>query len=97
MVKIPGLYDSNDPALRFWIYGVPRYPYTNIGSHTVWTGGNGGGNTQPSNPNPGNGNNNGGGAAPLWGQCGGKDWTGPTSCAEGSCKVSNDWYSQCVK
>ncbi|KAK4209803.1 glycosyl hydrolase family 61-domain-containing protein [Rhypophila decipiens] len=101
MVKIPGLYDSNDPALRFFIYGVPRYPYTNIGKHTVWTGGNGGGSSQPSNPapsNPGNGGgSNNGGTAPLWGQCGGQGWTGPTRCAEGSCKVSNDWYSQCVK
>lgn len=100
MVKIPGLYDSNDPALRFWIYGVPRYPYTNIGSHSVWTGGNsggGGGNNPqtPSNPAPSNPNN--GGAAPLWGQCGGRDFTGPTRCAEGTCKVTNEWYSQCVK
>lgn len=39
LVKIPGLYDSNDPALRFFIYGAKNYPYTNIGKHTVWTGG----------------------------------------------------------
>jgi hypothetical protein len=28
MVKVPGLYDSNYPALRFFIYGAKSYPYT---------------------------------------------------------------------
>ncbi|KAH6630789.1 glycoside hydrolase family 61 protein [Chaetomium sp. MPI-SDFR-AT-0129] len=32
-----------------------------------------------------------------WAQCGGKDYTGCTVCASGStCKVTNDYYSQCV-
>jgi hypothetical protein len=101
MVKIPGLYNREDPALRFFIYGVPNYPYTNVGQHAVWTGGNaGGGNTlpsQPSNPPPSNGGGNGGATAPLWGQCGGQGWNGATRCAEGSCKVTNEWYSQCVR
>lgn len=99
MVKIPGLYDSEDPALRFWIYGVPSYPYTNIGKHSVWTGGqsNGGGNSGGGGNTGGGGNSGGGGKAPLYGQCGGKGWTGPTSCSEGTCKASNEWYSQCVK
>ena len=35
--------------------------------------------------------------APLWGQCGGQGWTGPTTCVSGAvCQVSNQWYSQCV-
>jgi len=35
--------------------------------------------------------------SPLWGQCGGSGWTGPTTCASGAvCQVSNEWYSQCV-
>jgi hypothetical protein len=34
--------------------------------------------------------------APLYGQCGGQGWTGPTTCANGTCKYSNAWYSQCV-
>ncbi|KAK6351338.1 hypothetical protein TWF718_004502 [Orbilia javanica] len=34
--------------------------------------------------------------APLYGQCGGQGWTGPTTCASGTCKYSNDWYSQCL-
>ncbi|KAF8900518.1 putative endoglucanase [Mucidula mucida] len=35
--------------------------------------------------------------SPVWGQCGGTGWTGPTTCAAGSvCSVSNEWYSQCI-
>lgn len=33
---------------------------------------------------------------PLWGQCGGTGWSGPTACAVGTCKFSNPWYSQCL-
>ena len=95
MVKIPGLYDSNDPALRFFIYGAPNYPYTNIGQHTVWTGGAGGGNNNGGGNNGGDGgNNNGGGGGgatvPLYGQCGGSGYSGPTTCAEGTCNVTNE-------
>lgn len=38
----------------------------------------------------------GGSCAPLWGQCGGQGWTGPTCCASGTCSRSNDWYHQCT-
>jgi cellulose 1,4-beta-cellobiosidase len=39
----------------------------------------------------------GAGTVPHWGQCGGKQWTGPTACAAPyTCKVSNEWYSQCL-
>ncbi|KAG9858609.1 carbohydrate-binding module family 1 protein, partial [Aureobasidium melanogenum] len=39
----------------------------------------------------------GSGTAAHWGQCGGKGWTGPTTCVSGTtCKVQNDWYSQCL-
>jgi len=32
-----------------------------------------------------------------YGQCGGNNWTGETSCKSGfSCQKQNDWYSQCV-
>jgi len=35
--------------------------------------------------------------APLWGQCGGNGWTGPTVCAAGSCcSTQNAWYAQCT-
>jgi endo-1,4-beta-xylanase len=33
-----------------------------------------------------------------WGQCGGNNWTGETTCTSGwSCKVTNEWYSQCLE
>lgn len=32
--------------------------------------------------------------APLWGQCGGTGWTGPKTCAQGTCTFSNEWYSK---
>lgn len=48
-------------------------------------GGGGGGGT----PNPS--------CAPIWGQCGGQGWTGPTCCASGTCTASNQWYSQCTQ
>jgi acetylxylan esterase len=34
--------------------------------------------------------------SPMWGQCGGQGWTGPTCCSAGTCKASNQWYSQCT-
>ncbi|KAJ3056888.1 hypothetical protein HK097_003048 [Rhizophlyctis rosea] len=40
--------------------------------------------------------NNGGSGAPLYGQCGGRNWAGATTCAQGTCKFSNEWYSQCL-
>lgn len=36
------------------------------------------------------------GGSPLWGQCGGIGYTGPTSCSQGTCKVINPYYSQCL-
>jgi len=44
-----------------------------------------------SQSNPGTG-----GGASAWGQCGGNGWTGPTSCASGTCTYSNAYYSQCI-
>ncbi|KAH6977595.1 pectin lyase fold/virulence factor [Ilyonectria sp. MPI-CAGE-AT-0026] len=46
--------------------------------------------TSPSQPPLSNG------GAPLWGQCGGQGWTGPTTCAKGTCQKQNGWYSQCL-
>ncbi|KAI1421268.1 glycosyl hydrolase family 61-domain-containing protein [Xylaria sp. FL1777] len=33
----------------------------------------------------------------LYGQCGGVNWTGATTCAEGTCTEYNTYYSQCVE
>jgi hypothetical protein len=35
------------------------------------------------------------GGAALYAQCGGIGFTGAKSCAVGTCKFANDWYSQC--
>jgi hypothetical protein len=34
--------------------------------------------------------------APIYGQCGGLNWIGPTACVQGTCSSMNKWYSQCV-
>ncbi|EAW11688.1 fungal cellulose binding domain protein [Aspergillus clavatus NRRL 1] len=35
--------------------------------------------------------------APLYAQCGGQGYSGPTSCVSGAvCTAWNDWYHQCV-
>ncbi|KAI0407402.1 glycosyl hydrolase family 61-domain-containing protein [Xylaria palmicola] len=36
-------------------------------------------------------------AQTLYGRCGGIGWTGPTTCATGTCKEFNPYYSQCVE
>ncbi|OHE91913.1 pectin lyase [Colletotrichum orchidophilum] len=36
------------------------------------------------------------GAVALWGQCGGKGFSGSTTCSSGKCQFYNDWYSQCI-
>ncbi|KAK0107473.1 hypothetical protein ONS96_003287 [Cadophora gregata f. sp. sojae] len=39
----------------------------------------------------------GGGTVPMWGQCGGIGYKGPTQCVAGAtCKYSSDYYSQCL-
>ncbi|KAF3206541.1 hypothetical protein TWF191_001436 [Orbilia oligospora] len=37
-----------------------------------------------------------GNCASLYGQCGGQGFTGASCCSSGTCKYSNDWYSQCL-
>jgi len=38
----------------------------------------------------------GGNCAALYAQCGGQGYSGPTCCSQGTCKYSNQWYSQCL-
>ncbi|KAF3916456.1 Endoglucanase-4 [Orbilia brochopaga] len=38
----------------------------------------------------------GGTGQTMYGQCGGSGWTGPTTCASGTCQVLNPYYSQCL-
>lgn len=97
-VKFPGAYKSSDPYANFSIYnGYKDFP---MPGPAVWTGGGGGSNNGGGNTgggNTGGGNTNPGTAcAPMWAQCGGSGYSGPTCCSAGTCKVSNEWYSQCV-
>ncbi|OBT61572.1 hypothetical protein VE03_08943 [Pseudogymnoascus sp. 23342-1-I1] len=71
--------------------------YHSTGSSDI-TVGSGGGSTdpQPTTTTPQPTSNPGTGCSAIWGQCGGQGWTGPTCCSSGSCKKTNDWYSQCV-
>ncbi|KAG9026493.1 Endoglucanase EG-II [Tulasnella sp. JGI-2019a] len=34
--------------------------------------------------------------SPLYGQCGGINWTGPTTCSSGVCTYNGPYYSQCL-
>ncbi|KAM7211014.1 family 5 putative carbohydrate esterase [Rhypophila decipiens] len=68
--------------------------------------GGGGGTQPPTNPpittttpspsQPTGGNGGGVVCSGLWGQCGGQGWSGPTCCSQGTCRASNQWYSQCL-
>jgi acetylxylan esterase len=59
-------------------------------------GGGGGTPTTPVDPGPTNGGGGGGSCSALWAQCGGQGWNGPTCCSQGTCRASNQWYSQCL-
>ncbi|KFZ12667.1 hypothetical protein V502_06982 [Pseudogymnoascus sp. VKM F-4520 (FW-2644)] len=71
--------------------------YHSSGSADITVGSAGSGTT-PTNPptqstTPGTGT---GTCSALYGQCGGQGFTGATCCSSGTCKVSNQWYSQCL-
>lgn len=36
------------------------------------------------------------GTVPLYGQCGGMNWTGGTICMSGTCQANGAYYSQCL-
>jgi cellulase len=110
--SIPGIYKSSDPGILINIYSMsPSSKYIIPGPPVFSCGGSsgGGGGTpqQPTTvvtsvvtlptptptPTPGGG---GGCTVAQWGQCGGSNFSGCTSCASGfSCKVINAYYSQC--
>lgn len=109
-VSFPGAYSASDPGILFNLYTTP-INYIVPGPSPFSCSGGGGGNPNPNptpTPNPTTSqpptqtttppNNGGGGGsgAPLYGQCGGNGWTGPTTCASGTCTATNEWYSQCL-
>ncbi|KAK6515169.1 hypothetical protein TWF506_007514 [Arthrobotrys conoides] len=96
LVKFPGAYKATDGYANFSIYnGHKSFPFP---GPAVWSG------SGTSNPvtttragsTPTTTPASGGSGSPLYGQCGGNGWTGPKTCAQGRCVVSNAWYSQCI-
>ncbi|KFY21417.1 hypothetical protein V493_07427 [Pseudogymnoascus sp. VKM F-4281 (FW-2241)] len=71
--------------------------YHSTGSADI-TVGSAGSPTEPNPPteSPPPTGGGGGNCAARWGQCGGQGWTGATCCSAGTCKASNQWYSQCL-
>lgn len=97
-VSFPGAYKADHPGILVSIYDNKGEPYMGGRSYSIpgpapitCSGGGGGTTPPPSQPSNGGG---GGGTAPLYGQCGGQGWTGPTTCAQGTCKVSSQYYSK---
>ncbi|SPO07177.1 related to endoglucanase B [Cephalotrichum gorgonifer] len=101
-VSFPGAYSATDPGILVSIYDQTGQP-TNGGRSYAIPGPrpitcSGGGQTPPqttlstsTRPTP-----TSGAGAPLYGQCGGIGWNGATTCAEGTCTKSGDYYSQCL-
>ncbi|KAK2049432.1 family 61 glycosyl hydrolase [Colletotrichum somersetense] len=102
-VSFPGAYSASHPGILVSIYDSSSKPTNggraySIPGPAVMTC-SGGGSSPPPTSNPPSippPSNGGGSTAPLYGQCGGQGWTGATTCASGTCKASNEYYSQCV-
>jgi lytic cellulose monooxygenase (C1-hydroxylating) len=91
-VSFPGAYSSSHPGILINIYDGTKpnnggRPYSIPGPAVLTCSGGGGGT--PTNPPP-----TGVSGAPLYGQRGGIGWSGSTTCAEGTCKATNEYYSK---
>ncbi|KAK4042870.1 glycosyl hydrolase family 61-domain-containing protein [Parachaetomium inaequale] len=107
-VSFPGAYPANHPGIVVSIYDSTGQPTMNGRTYqipgpapiTCSGGSNNGGGSSPTTTAGGSQSTNGGGSTggsvPLYGQCGGNGYTGPTGCAQGTCKAQNEWYSQCT-
>ncbi|KDQ19695.1 carbohydrate-binding module family 1 protein [Botryobasidium botryosum FD-172 SS1] len=99
-IAFPGGYTYSTPGVVWNLYGTDNPANYQAPGPSVWSGSAGGNigrapppgaTTTTSGSSP-----TGGTGAPLYGQCGGIGWSGPTTCASGTCKVSNEYYSQCL-
>jgi cellulase len=106
LVSFPGAYRANDPGVQVNIYDNKGSPYMGGKSYQIpgpaplqcsgSGNGEGNGNQGGGEVQPPAGGDAGAAKAPLYTQCGGQSWMGPTVCESGVCKASNEWYSQCV-
>ncbi|KAI9052024.1 hypothetical protein LZ554_004278 [Drepanopeziza brunnea f. sp. 'monogermtubi'] len=108
-VSLPGAYSPTDPGILINIYQTLT-GYTIPGPRPFTCGAGGGVSTVAPAPTTlatssksstttskaATTSAAGGATAPLYGQCGGSGWTGPTVCASGTCKASSAYYSQCL-
>ncbi|TEA14873.1 putative endo-beta-1,4-glucanase D [Colletotrichum sidae] len=102
-VSFPGAYAANHPGILISIYDNTGKPSNGGRAYSIpgpavitCSGGSGGGTAPPPASNPPPASGGGGATAPLYGQCGGQGWNGPKTCAQGTCKASGDYYSQCL-
>ncbi|PVF92426.1 hypothetical protein CPB86DRAFT_819649 [Serendipita vermifera] len=101
-VSLPGAYSSNDPGILVSIYDSSGSPYmggrtyTPPGPSVISCSGSSNGNGGNSSQNPTTTSTANGSGQTLYGQCGGQGYTGPTTCASGTCKYSSQYYSQCL-
>jgi len=98
-VNFPGAYSGSDPGVLVNIYYPPLTSYTIPGPAVFTCGGSG--TTQPPTSSTTTTSSapvtSSTGTVAHYGQCGGKDYTGPTGCvAPWTCTVVNEWYSQCL-
>jgi hypothetical protein len=108
LVKHPGAYSASDPSININIYDATTAAQTTykVPGPPVWPGGSvtstGGGSSTSSTPTSSTTTTTTTTTAPAaqqtaWGQCGGSGWGGPTTCVSGyTCKVTNQYYSQCT-
>lgn len=108
-VSFPGAYAANHPGIQVSIYSTAGKPdnggraYQIPGPAVLVCSSSDNGTGGGSNPTPTTlatttkasaATGTPGGAA-LYAQCGGNGYSGATSCASGTCKVINEWYSEC--
>lgn len=91
-------YGMNLGSLNYQTISVESWGGAGSAQQTVTKGGTSTGTTPPgSSTSPGTGTGSGtGSCAAMYGQCGGIGFSGATCCSAGTCKVSNDYFSQCL-
>lgn len=103
-VAFPGAYKATDPGILINIYQTLT-GYTIPGPALFTCGANNGPSVPDTPSEPGTtlvtsskptatATPSDPSGAPLYGQCGGSGWGGATTCAQGSCKATNEWYSK---